>query len=593
MAACFANTSPSRLTGFSTLVDLLHFRSQNQPSQIAYTFLQDGETETVSVTYRELEQRAKAIAVLLQSSGLTGERALLIYPPGLEFIAGFFGCLYAGVVAVPVYPPRHHWDLSRLEAIAVNARVAIALTNLSLLTKIQDLFVGNLELASLRCLATDNSDINLTSSWQELATRSNTLAFLQYTSGSTGIPKGVAISHRNLLHNLATIQQGFELTPDSRGVSWLPLYHDMGLIGGLLQPLYIGAWMILISPVIFLQKPFRWLQAITKYKATTSGGPNFAYDLCIRRITPEQRSHLDLSSWEIAFNGAEPVRAETMARFAATFAPCGFRREAFYPCYGMAEATLFVAGGQKATEPVICQAEGAAFSQNQIVAAVGEQLDTRTIVGCGQIPSGAKIAIVDPKALTVCPRDRVGEIWLSSPSVGQGYWDRLEETVQTFQAYLADSGEGPFLRTGDLGFLQDGELFVTGRLKDAIIIRGRNHCPQDIELTVEESHPALAPCGAAFAVEVDGEERLVVAYEVKRSCLHQLNVDEAIGDICQALAAQHGLQLYAVVLVKPGSIPKTSSNKIQRYACRAAFLAGSLKVVGQKIQSSLQTNRSI
>jgi len=571
---------------FSTLVDLLRYRSLHQPAQLAFIFLQDGETESSSLTYQELDRSARAIATQLQSLGANRSLALLLYPPGLEFIAAFFGCLYAGVVAVPAYPPRRNQNMSRLQAIVTSSQAAVALTTTSLLTDIRDQFAQNPELAALRWLATDNIASDQALGWQEPALSSDTLAFLQYTSGSTGTPKGVMISHGNLLHNSALIHQCFEDTYNSIGVSWLPPYHDMGLIGGVLQPLYVGAPMILMSPVAFLQKPLRWLQAISRYKATTSGGPNFAYDLCVRKIKPQQWASLDLSSWEVAFNGAEPVRADTLDRFAATFEPYGFRREAFYPCYGMAETTLFVAGDLKTAPPIVHHVKGTALEQNRVVTAVSEQEGVRALVGCGQTWLDQKIVVVDPKSLTQCLSDQVGEIWVSGSSVAQGYWRRPEETQQTFQAYLADTVEGPFLRTGDLGFLHNGELFVTGRLKDLVIIRGRNHYPQDIELTVDESHPALrSGCGAAFSVEVEGEERLVIAQEVERSYLRKLDVDEVVGAVREAVSQQHELEIYAVLLLKTGSIPKTSSGKIQRYACRVGFLNRSLDVVGDWIEN--------
>jgi acyl-CoA synthetase (AMP-forming)/AMP-acid ligase II len=569
-------------TGYevSTWVDLLSYRAQNQSDKTAYTFLQDGETEAGRLTYKELDRLARAIAKQLQSLDATGSRALLLYPPGLEFIAAFFGCLYAGVVAVPAYPPRRNQNISRLQAIVSDAQAAVALTTTSELTNIERRFAQNRELAALRWLVTDKIASNLASDWQEPTVSRDTLAFLQYTSGSTGTPKGVMVSHGNLLHNSALIHKCFEHTPNSQGVIWLPLYHDMGLIGGVLQPLYGGFPVALMSPVDFLQKPFRWLQAISRSKSTTSGGPNFAYDLCVRKITPEQRSCLDLSSWEVAFTGAEPVRAQTLEQFAAAFEPCGFRREAFLPCYGMAETTLIVSGGLKTSPPVVRQIHGVALEENRVVAAASQQEATRTIVGCGQSLLDQKIVIVDPESLTPCPADKVGEIWVSGPSVAHGYWNRPEETKQIFYAYLADTREGRFLRTGDLGFLQNGELFITGRIKDVIIIRGQNHYPQDIELTVEKSHPALRPsCGAAFTVEVKGSERLVVVQEVERSYLRKLDVNEVVGNIRASVAAEHALQVYATVLVKTGSIPKTSSGKIQRHACRAGFLAGSLNVV--------------
>jgi acyl-CoA synthetase (AMP-forming)/AMP-acid ligase II len=363
------------------------------------------------------------------------------------------------------------------------------------------------------------------------------------------------------------------------GVIWLPLYHDMGLIGGVLQPLYGGFPVVLMSPVDFLQKPVRWLKAISHYRATTSGGPNFAYDLVQRKVTSQQIASLDISSWQLAFTGAEPVRAETLSKFADTFEPCGFREPAFYPCYGMAETTLIVSGGEKKATPVVCQVDKLALEQNQIIITEKEE-DSRQIIGCGKSLSGLQIAIADTQSSIALPDNRVGEIWISGSSVAQGYWNQPGETQATFNSYLADTGEGPFLRTGDLGFLRDGELFVTGRIKDTIIIRGQNYYPQDIELTVAQSHPALRPyCGAAFAIDLDNSERLVIVQELERSYLRKLDVTEVVESIRQAVTAEHNLSIYATVLVKTGSIPKTSSGKIQRHACKAGFLTGTLNVI--------------
>ncbi|MBW4450085.1 MAG: fatty acyl-AMP ligase [Spirirestis rafaelensis WJT71-NPBG6] len=584
---------------FSSLIDLLSYRALNQPNQIAYTFLVDGETEEVSLTYRELEEQARAIATILQSSTATGERALLLYPQGLEFITAFFGCLYAGVVAVPAYPPRQNHSLLRLEAIVEDAQASVVLTTASVLSNASQQISQSPELAVLRWVATDEISINLTQVWQKPFVSGDTLAFLQYTSGSTGKPKGVIVSHENVLYNQKMIQHAMQHSEKTIFVGWLPLFHDMGLIGNMLQPLYLGIPCILMSPVAFLQRPVRWLQAISRYKATTSGGPNFAYDLCARKITPEQRAELDLSSWDVAFNGAEPVRAETMERFAAAFESCGFRTSAFYTCYGMAETTLIVSGGLKTALPVLTTVKADALEQNQVLEPACEENEAvQTLVGCGQTLLEQKIIIAHPETLKRCQPDEVGEIWVSGANVAQGYWQRPIETQNTFQAYLADThvsvseagrdgaqagrSPGPFLRTGDLGFMKNGELFVTGRLKDLIIIGGRNHYPQDIELTVEKSHPALRlGCSAAFAIEVNGQEQLVIAQEVERQYIRKLNVDEVIGNIRQAVSEQHELQVYAVVLLKTGNIPKTSSGKIQRHACRKGFLTGTLESVGQ------------
>ena len=585
----FANVNDSLYNAYksSTIVDILCYRAQHQPEKTAYTFLQDGETESGSLTYQELDRKARAIAVKLQSIGAAGERALLLYPfaDTLEFIAAFFGCLYAEVIAVTAYPPRPGKSLSDLERTVADAQAILALTTTSFLTKIESWSVQYQKLAALRWLSTDNIDITLANSWQKPLVTSNSLAYLQYTSGSTGTPKGVRISHGNLMHNCALLNHCTGDTSHSPGLSWLPAYHDMGLVTGVvLQSIYLGGLAILMSPIAFFQKPLCWLEAISRYKVNVSGGPNFAYDLCVSRVTPKQKENLDLSTWEIAPTGAEPIRAETLESFAKSFEICGFKKEAFYPCYGMAEATLIISGGLKAASPIVYQVDGTALEQNQVVATTANQNNTRTFVGCGETLLDQKIIIVNPETLIKCPVEEVGEIWVSGSSIAQGYWNRPLETEKTFQAYLADTGEGPFLRTGDLGFLKDGELFVTGRLNDVIIILGRNHYPQIIEQIVEQSHEALHPnYGAAFGIEVDGEERLVVVQEVKRSYLlnpDTLDIDRVVASIREALAEQL-VEVYAVALLKTGSIPKTSSGKVKRHACRAKFLDGSLNLVGE------------
>jgi len=576
----------------STLVELLLWRAEHQP-EVGYTFLADGETEATHLAYAALDCQARAIAARLAEAGATGERILLLYPPGLAYIAAFFGCLYAGAVPVPGYPPRKNRALDRIAAIAIDAQATFALTTGVLLEDLEPRFALEIGLASLKLLTTDASDsaVSFASTWQAPQVSADTLAFIQYTSGSTGTPKGVMVSHGNLLHNSGLMQQGFKYTPDSQGVIWLPPYHDMGLIGGILQPLYGGFPMTLMSPLTVLQKPYRWLAAISRYQATTSGGPNFAYDLCVEKITPAQRASLDLRSWDVAFNGAEPVRAETLERFATTFADCGFRREAFYPCYGMAEATLFISGGKKTALPITLKVNSVALEQHRVLTASGCEEDTRTLVSCGEMWPEQTVVIVDTTSKTRCVAEQVGEIWVHSPSVAQGYWHQLERTAETFGASLADTGAGPFLRTGDLGFMKNGELFITGRIKDLIIIRGKNHYPQDIELTVQHSHLALScGCGAAFTVEVAGEEKLVIAQEVQRHYLRHLDVGEIIGHIRQAVTAQHALACYDIVLLKPGSVLKTSSGKIQRYAIRQKFLQGTLETV-ESGGKPLQGNR--
>jgi len=571
---------PGSFFGPSTLVDLLRHRAEHQGRDCGYTYLVDGELEQVHVTYAELDRRVRAIAAWLQSMDLQGERALLLYPAGLDFIAAFFGCLYAGVVAVPAYPPRKNRKLSRIEAIADDAQAKIALMTDSVLEQISGVLDETPDLKTLGWASTDHVPLELADAWSEPDVRGDTLAFLQYTSGSTGTPKGVMLTHANLIYNSALIAYAFELTRSSLGLFWLPMYHDMGLIGGILQPMYVGAPTMLLSPMSFLQRPLRWLKGISRYGVTISGGPNFAYELCVEKITPEERAKLDLSSWTLAFNGAEPVRPETIDRFCEAFEPCGFRREAFYSCYGLAEATLMVSGGLKSKPPVIRSFEAESLQANQVVDAVPDEEGECRLVGCGAALLDQKIVVADPDTLKRVKSSVVGEIWVSGPSVAQGYWDRPDATADTFAAYLSDTDDGPFLRTGDLGFFRDGELFVTGRLKDLMIIRGANHYPQDIERTVELSHPRLrAGGGAAFTVEANGRERLIVVHEIERR--RQGDLDEIFDAVRRNVGAEHELAVDGVVLIKAGSIPKTSSGKIQRSTCRDAFLAEELAVVAQ------------
>jgi 8-amino-7-oxononanoate synthase len=571
---------PGTFFGPSNLVELLRHRARCQPDDIGFTYLVDGEHEQVHLTYRELDRQARAIGAWLEAHDLVGQRALLLYPAGLEFVAAFFGCLYAGVIAVPVYPPRRNRSLNRIQAIADDAEARVALTTELTFNRVMPLIDETPHLKQLTWLPTCQIPEQMESQWSMPDVHGDTLAFLQYTSGSTGTPKGVVLSHASLVHNSALISYSFEHTRTGAGVFWLPSYHDMGLIGGILQPLYIGRPNVLMSPMSFLTKPYRWLAAISRFRGTTSGGPNFAYDLCVRKITPEQRKTLDLSTWRVAFNGAEPVRAETLDAFAEAFAPCGFRREAFYPCYGLAEATLIVSGGFVRQAPVVRTFDAPAIARGEVLDADPDDAAARALVGCGKNLPDQQILIVDPETRLPSQPGRIGEIWVQGPSVAQGYWRQTEATEATFRARLSDSHKGPFLRTGDLGFLQDGELFVAGRLKDLVIVHGVNYYPQDIERTVQESHPRLRPdCGAAFTVDGDGREQLVIVQEVERH--KQADFRGVFEAICRAVAGEHELSPDAIVLIKAGSIPKTSSGKIQRHACRKGYLAGTLDVVGQ------------
>ena len=565
---------------YHTFVDRLQGIVAEQPNKGAVTFLQDGETESSCLSYQQLQDRAKAIASELQSYHATGERALLLYQPGIEFITAFLGCLYAGLVAVPAYPPRANRSIERLLAVVKDADAKFALTTTDLTEKIASKFEEEGK-TSLQFISTDTTQTDLAANWYHPDINGETLAFLQYTSGSTGKPKGVMVCQRNLLANSASINRCFEIVPQHKIVSWLPPYHDMGLIGSILQPLYVGSSLIMMPPVSFLQRPHRWLEAISRYKGTVSGGPNFAYDLCVAQVSQEQKAQIDLSSWELAFSGAEPVRADTIKQFSEYFAECGFRASAFYPCYGMAESTLLITGGSKEAQPIFRDFNKAQLAQDK---AVIDREDAVTLVSSGHNVPRQHLAIVNPDNLEECAEGNIGEIWTASDSVAQGYWNQTELTRYAFAATLPNYYDVKFLRTGDLGFIKDGELFVTGRLKDLIIIRGRNYYPQDIEFTVDNAHEAINPgCGAAFAVDIEGEENLVITYEVKRIYIRKLDTVAVTKAVRNAVLQNHELNPHAIVLLKTASVPKTSSGKIQRHACKAGFIAGTLNVVGESI----------
>ncbi|MBE9158905.1 AMP-binding protein [Nodosilinea sp. LEGE 06152] len=576
-------TSLQTLTTIETFVELLAWRAEQTPQGTAYRFLAEGTPETAqTITYSALQQQAQAIAVLLQDLNCQNQPVLLLYPAGLDYIAAFFGCLYAGAIAVPAYPPRPNRSLDRIQAMVQDAGAAVALTDNATLQKLERRLAETPQLRSLYCLSTDGLQPDLAQQWRPPAIDANTLALLQYTSGSTALPKGVMISHDNLLHNSELIGRCFGNTAASRGVSWLPPYHDMGLVGGILQPLYVGAEMTLMAPVSFLQRPVRWLEAISYYRATTSGGPNFAYDLCVRKTTPEQRRALDLSSWQLAFSGAEPVHQATLAQFAAAFVPSGFRPQAFYPCYGMAETTLLVTGEAVQAEPKHLILKATDLQQNQVTLVSAADADAaRPIVSCGPPAISNQVCIVDPDSHRPCPPNTIGEIWVRwSRSIAQGYWRREAATQDAFHATLADGAEGPFLRTGDLGFLYGDDLYVTGRLKDLIIIRGRNHYPQDIEATAEQAHRALRQgSGAAFSITEHDTEHLVIVHELERSALRTADPEAIFAALRRRVAEDHDLQLGAIALLKPNAMPKTSSGKVQRHLCRSMFLDGQFDVV--------------
>lgn len=569
-----------------TLIDILRRRATDNADTLAYTFLVDGEREGPRLTYGDLDRSARAIAVMLRDRGVRqGNRVLLLYPPGLDFIAAFFGCAYAGVVAVPSFPPHPSQfarALPRLVGIAGDAQLSAVLSTSDIAASATAMSRYAPMLGRFPWIPTDATPADACDGWSDPQITPDSLAFLQYTSGSTASPKGVMVSHANLLHNLGYANHVEENDATSVSVSWLPVIHDMGLIEGVLEPAYAGYPAYLMSPAAFLQRPIRWLRAISRYRATNSGGPNFAYDLCARRINNRQREELDLRSWRVAYNGAEPIRAETLTAFYEKFRKVGFRWRSFYPVYGLAEATLLVASGGRSDEPTIHEAEASSLARGVLTRPTEPASMPRTLVACGSGGCNTRILIVDPATSVQCDDRQVGEIWVSSPSVARGYWGKARETAEIFDAHVS-TGEGPFLRTGDLGVMADGEVVVTGRLKDVLIVRGLKHYPQDLELTAERQHPALrAGCSAAFAVDSDGGDAVAIALEVDPrrlasdcvECLHQFR--EIATSVRRAIADEHGIVLYAVSLLQRGAIPKTSSGKLRRQACRTAFLDGTL-----------------
>ena len=558
--------------------DVLRRRAELTPHRRVFLFLERGQREGGSYTFAELDRKARSIGSRLADLGAKGKRVLLPHPPGLEFVAGFFGCLYAGAVAVPscssLLSTRQR---DRLRFIVEDAEVEFILAaSTESLISFRESLTAEEWTSRLSLLAADEVAETEGTEWSLADSRPDDVAYIQYTSGSTSSPKGVVISHGNVMCNQRMIQSAFGTGEGSVVVSWLPHFHDMGLVGVVQHAVYAGMSVVLMAPIDFIRRPVQWLRAISKYRASISGAPNFAYDLSVERVKDAEVAELDLSCWKLAFNGSEPVKADTMERFAEKFAKAGFGRESFYPCYGLAEATLFVSSRVPSAPLSSRRHEAKSKPLDQLDKDfVFVRQSRRQVVSCGQAWESERLVIVDPKTNRRCSEGTEGEIWIAGPHVAKGYWRRPDETREVFEACLSETGEGPFLRTGDLGYLINGELYITGRLKELIILHGKNHYPHDIEATVATSHPSLRPnCGAAFSVDVTGQEELVVFQEVKKQTPPE-KVFEIKGAIRQALAEERAIKPYSVVLFKPNTIPKTSSGKIMRSACRTDFLTNS------------------
>jgi acyl-CoA synthetase (AMP-forming)/AMP-acid ligase II len=591
-----------------TLSEMLVLRAASDPHRRAFLYVEDEGGVEQGMTFAELDRRARAIAAALEARGARGERVLLLFPSGLDYIAAFYGCLYAGAIAVPAYPPdpkRLDRSLQRVMAIVADCTPKLVLTTrrfgvLRSMIRVQSTAAGiarhvpvaaRLMGARARRMAAVDATPLTSVEWIETDTLASgaawdvpkrdpdEIAYLQYTSGSTSDPKGVMVTHRQALSNLRMANTLLQVDRTSTAVGWVPLYHDLGLVCYVLGAVLLGFECVILSPLDFLRRPAFWLEAIARFRGVNNAAPNFAYDLCVRKTTPEQRAALDLSCWRVAGNGGEVVRPGTLRRFAEAFAVSGFRASAFYPTFGLAEAVLFAAVGKGGEAVARVQALDADALRRGKVVAPGGDASSVEVASCGTTGPGHRAVAVDPESCEACPRDTIGEIWVSGPSIPRGYWKRPDASSRTFDARLSgDSAR--WLRTGDLGFVRDGEVYVTGRIKDLIIVRGRNHYPEDIEQTAQKVSPALRPgCGVAVAFEEDGEERLAILQEVQERS--ELDAAELAASIRAAVLAQHAVMPSRIVFVRPRALPKTSSGKLQRGATRAEWLARQLETLSE------------
>jgi acyl-CoA synthetase (AMP-forming)/AMP-acid ligase II/acyl carrier protein len=549
---------------------LLQHESQI-PDKVVYRLLEDGINERSSITYSKMVMKARAIAAKLQQKGEKGDRILLLFPTGIEFITSFYACLFAGMIAVPTYPPKRNKANERFNSIVRDSSPAFILSTRTIHEDLEKHELLNDLQGIENMLVYEDIPASFSDNWIDPDITEDDIALLQYTSGSTGNPNGVMVSHGNIMHNSEFIKQSFGFDKDSVGVNWLPNFHDMGLIGCLIQAAYLGASNIIIPPLAFLKSPANWFRAITKYNATTGGGPNFAFDYSIEKVEDEDLAEIDLSSLRTLYCGAEPIRDTTFKGFIEKFTKTGFKASQLFPVYGMAEVVLIASGGDYKADPIYLQVDGKALEEKRVMPPLRND-DTRTLTACGYPWLGMRLAIIDPESRKPAALNEVGEIWTSGPSVARGYWNDSEKTEETFHGYIEGLDSGPWLRTGDLGFIHEGQLYITGRLKDLIILRGLNYFPNDIEYSVENSHEAIRQNAcAAFSVDLNGEERLVITAEVERAFVRDLPENEVFEAVRNAVFSEYGVQPYVISLLRTGSILKTSSGKIQRFAVRTAW----------------------
>ena len=558
----------------ATLIDRLEQHAASRPQRVAYRFINAQTDETDRMTYAELRDAARRVAAFLLENVATGDRVAICCTPSLDFVRAYIGCLYAGVIAVPTYPPARPADWERLSGILKDSGCKALLSD-DLLAPVLREKMGQVGRSAPVYAVSDASGQDAELALPPLAAAD--VAFLQYTSGSTGNPKGVVVTHANLMANEAAVEHAFGHDDDADLLGWLPMYHDMGLIGIALQPLYLGTTSTLMSPQTFLKSPLSWLRAISRYRPHTSGAPNFAFELCLKAAEGEDVGDLDLSSWRVAFNGAEPIDADTMSRFAEYFSRVGLPADAIYPCYGLAESTLYVSGHRRGTAFHIEEVDREALKRNQLDTPAAGKASNR-LVGTRNI-CGHDIRIVDPDSGVEKAAGSVGEIWLKNPSVAQGYWGNAEATARTFQAFTA-RGEGPYLRTGDLGALYKDNLFITGRVKDMIILNGRNFYASDIEKAVQGQDARLRfGYGAAFGLANGGQEALVLVQAVKQTDMAQEEAEQVCAEIKKTILREIGVPVARIVLIDSRTFPRTSSGKIRRNECRQMLIQGELQIV--------------
>ncbi|MXM68592.1 AMP-binding protein [Streptomyces sp. HUCO-GS316] len=557
---------------------LLARRADEMPDTVAYVYLRNGEEIGEQVTYGQLHSDVRAKAGTLGEPAGGRRSAVLMYPNGLEFIRAWLACTAAGLMGAPVQVPTRRHAVRRLRTIADDARTTLVLTTREVRDQVLADFAGLPELAGLEIVATD--ELPAPAAGTELSVPGlSDVALLQYTSGSTGTPKGVMVTHSNFWFNAWETDRLWPMKDDGSVVSWLPFFHDMGLLLGIVLPLWAGRPSYLMGPEAFIRRPGRWLEAVSRFGGTHSSAPNFAYDLCVR--SDSVRGAIDLSRWRMAANGAEPVREHTLREFIGKYAASGLDSRALSPSYGLAEHTLKVSGSAPDAEPAPLVLDAQALGRGTVVP-VADELDTAvvtsTVMSVGRTVGDTRVRIVDPHTLREAAHDQVGEIWVSGPCVTAGYFGREEESEHTFRARIAGAeADGPYLRTGDMGFLHGGDVFVTGRLKDLIIVKGRNHYPQDLEHTVEGSHPLLRPASAAaFPVDDGTQESVVVVVEGDSRVGRYASAEEVTTAVREALRLHHRIDVADVVLIRRGTLPKTTSGKVRRRPCREQYLAGTL-----------------